>query len=310
MRTKRVVTVFSFIIAWLFFVTGTKILSDMNRRVTRSSEIQEHEYKIDRENTHEQISHRQSSLISEKPVNLLLLGLDDGGKRCDVVTLFNCNPTDGKINILSIPRDTKVYRKGNEMRFNALYGLGSEEQVIAEVSNMTGLTIDYYVTIDFAGFRKIIDTLEGVAIDVPIDMHYDDPLQNLHIHLSKGAQLLDGKKAEQYVRYRKGNNKMEGYNEGDIGRIKVQQDFIKAFIQQKFKLKYIAKADKIYNILKEHIKTNINISDITKYVSIATKLELDEVSAYSLPGEVEDVNWYLIFDKEKTKALINEHFFK
>jgi len=92
---------------------------------------------------------------------------------------------------------------GKYMKINALIGKGGEKMVIDMVEDITGLPVDYYVTLNFKGFREIVDTLGGVEINVPFDMDYDDPYQNLHIHLKKGKQVLDGKKAEQFVRYRK-----------------------------------------------------------------------------------------------------------
>ncbi|HHV59240.1 MAG TPA: LCP family protein [Clostridiaceae bacterium] len=316
MRVKKFLIAGVLIITSLLFITGIRIVANIKERVLPKPESRKNINDSNIPGKHgirnfETISD-ESSITSSGPVNLLLLGLDDGGERCDVVMLFNGSPSSGKVNVLSIPRDTKVYRNGRAMKFNALYGYGSEQQVIEEVKRMTDLTVDYYVTIDFAGFRKIIDTLGGVVIDVPIDMHYDDPLQNLHIHLNKGLQVLDGKKAEQFVRYRKGNNENEGYIEGDIGRIKVQQQFIKALIEQKFKLRYILKAKDIFNILKEHMKTNISVLDVAHYATMANKIELEEISTFSLPGEVvlEGNTWYVLWDRKATKDIIEENFFK
>ncbi len=245
------------------------------------------------------------------PVNLLVLGLDDDETRSDVLLLFHFRPDISKLDILSIARDTRVRSDGTYMKINALYGKGKEEKVAAKVSEITGLPIHYYFTVNLAGFRKIIDTLGGVRFYVPFPMSYDDPVQNLHIHLKKGMQLLDGKKAEQLVRYRKGNLKGQGYLEGDIGRIKVQQDFIKALIQQKVSIKYLSRADTIFEVLREYARTNITISDIVQYAVSAGRVENDATNAFTLPGEsriIGDV-WYYIYDRKQTEALMNRYFF-
>lgn len=184
-------------------------------------------------------------------INVLVLGLDDDEKRSDVIALINYNPDENKMNILSIARDTRVKVNGKYMKINALIGKGGEKMVIDMVEDITGLPVDYYVTLNFKGFREIVDTLGGVEINVPFDMDYDDPYQNLHIHLKKGKQVLDGKKAEQFVRYRKGNHNGEGYEDGDLGRIKMQQLFMREFVNQKLKLKYLLKADEIFYTLKK-----------------------------------------------------------
>lgn len=179
-------------------------------------------------------------------INVLVLGLDDDETRSDVIALINYNPIESKMKILSIARDTRVRVNGKYTKINSLIGKGGEKLVVDMVEEITGLPIDYYITLNFKGFREIVDILGGVEIDVPFDMDYDDPYQNLHIHLKKGKQVLDGKKAEEFVRYRKGNHSGEGYEDGDLGRIKMQQLFIEEFVKQKLKLKYLLKADEIF----------------------------------------------------------------
>ena len=244
------------------------------------------------------------------PVNLMLLGLDGDETRCDVIMLLNFDPETSSLNILSIARDTRV-RFGNVYKkINSLYSKGGETLLADEIRNITGLPVHYYITADFGGFRKIIDTLGGVEFDVPFRMKYDDPTQNLHIHLKKGKQVLDGKKAEQLVRYRKGNLRGQGYIEGDIGRIKMQQDFIRALIDQKLNFQYLSKADEIIAIIRDNVKTNIETSDIARYFPSAVRMGKEDIKTFVLPGEshiIKDVWWY-IHDREQTAALISENF--
>ncbi|MGE5613008.1 MAG: LCP family protein [Bacillota bacterium] len=245
----------------------------------------------------------------ELPVNLMVLGLDKDETRCDVIMLFNFNPSDSKLNILSVARDTRVYVNRRRTKINALYSKGGEELISEELTTITGLPVHYYITMNFEGFRKIIDALGGVEFYVPFRMIYDDPTQNLRIRLQKGYQLLDGKKAEQLVRYRKGNHG-QGYTEGDIGRIKIQQDFLKALISQKLNIGYISKADDIFGILREHVKTNITVPDIARYIGKIRKIRSSDVQTFTLPGEsklIGDV-WYYLHDPVQTAALIEENF--
>ena len=141
--------------------------------------------------------------------------------------LVNINPGVPEISVMSIPRDTRVIIEGRVRKINFAYPRGGGELAVETVERLLETEIDHYVYIDLSVFRKAIDLLGGVEYYVPQNMYYDDPYQNLHIHLKKGYQLLDGRKAEYLVRYRK------GYKNGDIGRIKVQQDFIRELIKQK-----------------------------------------------------------------------------
>lgn len=246
----------------------------------------------------------------EAPVNLMVLGLDKDKTRCDVILLFQYDPRASGINLLSVARDTRVVVNGSYCKINAVYSKGGERLVARKLKQLTGLPVHYYVTMDFEGFRKIIDTFGGVEFYVPFRMRYDDPTQGLHIRLNKGWQLLNGKKAEQLVRYRKGNYKGQGYTEGDIGRIKMQQDFLNAFIDQKLKFRYISKVDELFSILSEYVKTNLTISDVSYYMTDIARIRDSKVETCVLPGESRIINgvWYYIPDLSKTRDLVREHF--
>lgn len=253
---------------------------------------------------------KQENGRETEPVNLMLLGLDRDRTRSDVIMLINFDPESSSVNLLSIARDTRIKTGGRFRKINSLYSGGGEKRIASELSRITGLPVHYYVTADFKGFRKIIDVLGGVEFYVPFDMNYDDPTQNLHIHLRKGLHVLDGKKAEQLVRYRKGNLRGQGYLEGDIGRIKTQQDFFRALIDQKLNIKYISKASDIFAIMQEHVKTNITVSDIARFAPSAAKVKSSDVKTFVLPGKSRVINgvWWYIYDEEKTEDMITGNF--
>jgi len=254
--------------------------------------------------------YRESSISREGPVNLMVLGLDRDETRCDVIMLFHFVPSTSSLSILSVARDTRVLSDGIFTRINTLYSKGGEKKVAEKITEITGLPVHYYITVDFKGFREIIDALDGVEFYVPFRMNYDDPVQNLHIHLKKGLQVLNGKKAEQLVRYRKGNFKGQGYSEGDLGRINMQQEFMKALIKQKMNIRYISRFHKIFDILRQYVKTNITIADVTQYIGSISKVNSDEIKTFTLPGtsRLIDGKWYFILDRKKTSSMINEHF--
>ena len=244
-------------------------------------------------------------------INLLAMGLDESEDRSDGIMLINFHPKSGKVNILSIARDTMVkLNNGRRSKINALIGMGGEAKIIEKVEELIGMPVHYYLTMNFEGFREVIDLLDGVEIDVPFDMMYDDPYQNLYIRLNKGKQILDGEKAEQYLRYRKGNRVGEGYVDGDMGRIKTQQQFINEFIKQKLKLKYLLKIGDIFFIMKNNVTTNIEIGDFNYYLSTIKKIDTDKINFFTLPGHDEyiDNQYYYIYDEEKTKEIIKNNF--
>ncbi len=259
-----------------------------------------------------ELSHPERNNSGVNPLNLLVLGLDGDETRCDVIMLFNFKPDLSRLNILSVARDTRIRGNGRHTKINTLYSKGGEKLVAEEVTKITGLPVHYYLIVDFKGFRKIIDTLGGVRFYVPFQMNYDDPTQNLHIHLAKGMQLLDGGKAEQLIRYRKDNAKGQGYIEGDIGRIKMQQDFLKELINQKANLKYVSRADDLFLILRDYVKTNVTLSDIAQNTGSISRIKSDEIRAFTLQGEgrmIGDV-WYFIYNRSETADIIKSYFYR
>ncbi|MCX7843650.1 MAG: LCP family protein [Clostridia bacterium] len=303
MRVQKLILVACVFLGAVLFSSGVSILSSRDGAInTKKGDI----IKLPQA---EKLSNKLSA-EEDKLINIMLLGLDGEEIRSDVMILLSLSPMENKLNVLSIARDTRVRVKNKWAKINSLVKMGGEALVIEKVEELTGLDIQYYITLNFEGFRKIVDTVDGVQMYIPFDMNYDDPEQNLHIHLEKGLQVLDGRKAEQLVRYRKGNRRGQGYTDGDLGRIKMQQAFLKAFISQKAKLKYISKADDIFLILRKYLKSNIEIGDINRNLPLIKNLDYDDINSYTLPGEPAYINdvWYFICDREETQKLINERF--
>jgi len=239
----------------------------------------------------------------QKPINILILGTDKVGQNTDVMVIANINPITKKINIMSIPRDTMVKHNGTH-KINSIYAKGKAELAKEIVGEVIGDTIDYCIVAKPDGFRNIVDILGGIEVDVPRNMDYDDYDQDLHIHLKKGLQILDGKKAEQFVRYR------HGYVEGDLGRIEAQQIFYKAFVEQKLKPQYILKADKLLAQIFEYVKTDIPLDIAIKYTLVAKDMTSQNITFYNMPGTPKRVGgaWYFISDSAEVEKQIKDKF--
>jgi hypothetical protein len=146
----------------------------------------------------------------------------------------------------------------------------------------------------------------GVKINVPKDMYYVDPVQNLYIDIKKGEQVLKGKQALHFLRYR------SGYIDQDLGRIKAQQDFAKAFIDKLTSPAMIPKAISLLNTMVEHTKTNLEQEEITAYALDIGKIDTGNIKMYTLPGEGGNVGIvaYFLHDEKKlqeTMAEMNEY---
>lgn len=246
--------------------------------------------------------------------NVLVLGGDYVGANTDTILAANINTATGKINIMSIPRDTKVNIKGSSVpKINSAYSAGGADLAVNTVSSLLNINIKYYAFINTEGFREIIDLLDGVDFEILANMDYDDPTQNLHIHLKKGMQHLDGSKAEQYMRFRQPstyNNEILKYYDGsDLKRIEAQQRFIKELIRQKATLKYVAKADELVKSSLKYVKTNITTDKAVNLLGNAGNIKANEISFFRLPGNASDEGLsYYIIDKQQTQEIVKNNF--
>lgn len=254
-------------------------------------------------------------------VNILLLGVDEGGMRSDTIMVASLNGRTGSLNVLSIPRDTRVLIGNYYQKINAAIGIGvqeakkgridePEELTVQKVKLLTGLPIHYFMSVNFDGFKEIIDALDGVEFNVPFRMKYDDPVQNLHIDLQPGLQILDGKKAHDFVRFRKGNPGYPGYAMGDIGRVEAQQAFIKALISQKVNAKYLLRANDLFEVVCKNVRTNYTAKDLVKHLGAIRKIDSDIMNMYQLPGVPDTIGGvsYYLCDDRATAELVETVF--
>ncbi len=213
------------------------------------------------DNSSEGAEQQLEPVIHKSKYNVLLMGTDASGNLTDVIMIYQIDPKNNKVTVLSVPRDTEITYNGRREKINAVHSYGQQkvdsggskrgdEYAIKEIREFTGIPIHHYVCINFAAFRQIIDALDGFDFDVPQDMNYDDDWQDLHIHLKKGFQHLDGDKAEQLVRFR-------SYPDGDIQRVKVQQEALRALIEQKANIVNVTKVPEIFNIILDNINTDM-----------------------------------------------------
>lgn len=250
---------------------------------------------------------------SKDPFNVLILGGDKVNKNSDTMMLLNFDPSTYKINVMSVPRDTKVKIENNYRKINYAYPHGGIDLSAQTVSELLDVNIKYYIFIDTTAFKKIIDLLGGVEINVPADMDYDDPMQNLHIHLKKGLQILDGDKSEQFIRFRDPNHwtrEIRKYYDGsDLKRIEAQQYFIKELISQKLTLQYIPRLNSIINVIFKNIETNFTLNEIVKLSGLVSKLNGGSINFISMPGTTYDGSpWYYLCDVEKTREITAVEF--
>lgn len=234
----------------------------------------------------------------------------------DTIIVAKYSPNTGNAALLSIPRDSFVGKNKKAAtasdKINSKYQI-SPQKTIDAVNDLTGLNIKYYVTIDTAALRHLVDAIGGVTFNVPINMDYDDSSQDLYIHLKAGEQLLNGEQAEWVVRFRHNNNGTSypvSYGDNDLGRMRTQREFIMEVAKQTLKIENITKINEILKIAEEEVETNIDWNTMSNYIPALMNFKPENIRTETLPGVPEYCNGVAVYlvNETKSKELVNELF--
>ncbi len=236
--------------------------------------------------------------------NILLAGVDDHNGGSDTVILMSVDSKQHRVFGVSIPRDTKAIVNGRPYKMNAAYKIGGMPLLARTISEQMSIPVDYTVEIDLAGFAAVIDAIGGVDFEVPLDMDYEDPAQNLEIHVAKGLQHLDGQTALKVVRFRH-NSDGSGYGDEDLGRIRTQQNFLKAAAKRLLSLNSLTKLDDMARIFQKYVKTDLTLLNLAWLGREGLQAGADGIQFATLPGTWKSP--YIYTDAEKALAIINEH---
>lgn len=223
---------------------------------------------------------------------VLILGRDTGGGgNTDTMLLASYNVTDQKVTVMSIPRDTMVNVSWDIKKINSVYnanGTGEKgiKALYKEIAQLVGFEPDYQVVVEWEAVGEIVKAMGGVEFDVPRNMNYDDPIQDLSIHINKGLQTLTGEQAMGVIRYRHDNNMKYGYPDGDLGRIKTQQAFLKAMVEQLLQLKNVTKINQFAKVFQKNVETDLSFSEMLWFGQQAVMggLNVDNVNFVTMPN--------------------------
>ena len=241
---------------------------------------------------------------------ILLSGHDDDNGGSDTNILVMADMDKGEINAVSIPRDTLINTDWNVPKINAAYNVGGVERLCQELSKLLGIPVDYYVAVDLEGFVELVDAIGGVNFEVPVDMNYDDPTQNLHIHFSKGMQYLNGEDALKVVRFRQ-NNDGTGYGTMDIGRIQTQQDFLITVAKQMLSTLSLDMLNTYADLFVQYVDTELTVGNLVWLGQQALTIGMDNFHFYTLPGDgtgyYKGGSYYILYPEEVLE-LVNDSF--
>lgn len=219
--------------------------------------------------------------LPEKPVHVLILGVDERENdvgRSDTIMLLRIDSS--QVRLLAIPRDTLVEIEGHEAaKANSAYTYGGTALSKEVIGELLGLPIQHYVRVNLAGFRQLVDLIGGVTYDIPKAMYYHDPYDNLLIDLKPGLQLLDGEKAEHFVRYR-----YDGVGD-DVGRVHRQQEFLKAAVAQALSPNNLHRLPQLLVTARSMVKTDVPVTEQLRLAyALYTAQQRGAVVLETLPG--------------------------
>ena len=231
-------------------------------------------------------------------VNFLLMGVN--GNMTDTMMLGSYDMENQVVDIISVPRDTYYYRGTGYANYgfhkiNSIYRTDGAVAAATAVSTVLyGMPIHYYAVIDYNAIKQVMKVLGGVEYNVPFAMRYVDntPGENLNIDIPAGLQTIDASNVIEFLRFRHTNPSFaaqgyKSYNDGDIGRIKVQQQFVVAA------LKKTLKSGKITDVIKavlDNTTTDLTYDMAIKVAAKATGFDMANINTYMLPGTDKMIN--------------------
>jgi len=241
----------------------------------------------------------------DKPLNVLVMGSDSragtniGGETpglSDTTLLLHLSAKRDRAYGVSIPRDAMVQRPSCKSKngkktlpaalsqFNAAYAVGGPACTIRTVEALSKVRIDHFVVVNFAGFKDMVNAVNGVTVCVPQEVNDDVG----HIHLPAGTYKVNGNQALDYVRVRHGL----GLPNGDIGRMRRQQAFIAAMVAKVVSKGTLTNPVRLYRFLDaatSSLTTDPEFANLKQLVSVGTSLKdigLDKVQFITVPNEV------------------------
>ena len=218
-------------------------------------------------------------------VSFVILGCGSGGLSAETVIAGRFDPETGGIEAASLPRDTLVDVEWGVKKLNTIlrFGEGTED-VLELMGGLLGFRPDYYIFLDASAAETLLDAAGGVYYNVERDFDYDDPIQDLHIHVPAGERLLSGTEAAGLLRFLMGNDGT-GYPDGDLGRIRTQQKLLSALLAQWHASGEIPNAGTLREKFFELAETNLTPDELSAYAAAFLRGAEPEARFSLAPGE-------------------------
>ncbi|MBF0705634.1 LCP family protein [Alkalihalobacillus hwajinpoensis] len=244
--------------------------------------------------------------VTKDPISILIMGIEDystGGDngRTDTLMVATVDPDSKKVKLLSIPRDSRVeiVGKGIEDKITHAHAYGGTEMTINTVENFLNIPIDYYVKVNFEGFKDVIDEIGGITVDVPFDFIAHTDVPGGRATFTEGPMNLDGTEALAYARMRKDDPR------GDFGRSDRQKQVIKAAMDEVSTASGLLKLDDIAQHIGNNIETNLKPTELFALQKAYSGVRSSDIESLTIDGSDERINnvYYFKPDEESVASL-------
>ncbi|WP_226036330.1 LCP family protein [Aquibacillus saliphilus] len=251
--------------------------------------------------------------IAKDPISVLLLGIEDysataSNGRADAIIVVTFNQSNETMKMLSIPRDTLVPIAGMDKKdkINHSYVFGGPAMTINTVEKFLNIPIDYYTTVNFEGFKNVVDIIGGINVNVPFDFSEDSDVDNGKLYYTKGDMQLDGEQALGFARMRMQDP------EGDIGRGERQKEIIKAIISKLASPTTVFKFDDLAEEYGNTIVSNMKLKELLNFYQEYGSFDTSTIEELTIEGRPAMINGvsYITTEQSSVNAVsrtLREH---
>ena len=248
---------------------------------------------------------------SNEKFQVLLIGVDslDSKKakntRSDVMMVLDIDGEKKTASLISLPRDSRVKIEDHgKTKLNHAYAYGKADLALKTVNENFDLNIPYYIVVDYAFVKDVVNFVDGIYVNVPMDMDYEDPSADppLSIHLKEGHQHLNGDQAMQFLRFRK------GYKNADLDRVKAQQAFMSAFIDKVKSSKGVLHAPSLLVSYMDNTTSNMPLSKVSRMGLTMLSVGQENLQTATIPGTADMIGGlsYYVVDFDGTDQLFRK----
>lgn len=247
-----------------------------------------------------------ASSRNARVIRVLVMGCDASDRLTDSIFLVSLHKESGSMGVVQIPRDTYAnYTERDYKKLNGAWSALGAPAIKSFYSKNLGIPIDHFLVLNLSNLRHLVDAVGGVDIEIPQDMDYSDPAQDLEIHFQKGVAHLDGKAAEEFVRYR------SGYVNADLGRLDAQKIFMFAFATRLQNLS----AGQVWRLMAASLtslQTDIPITELGRTVAAFSACQAENIRFCTMPGQAVQGRsgaWYYSLNREGAARVLEQYLF-